>query len=118
MRRTGPQGLTVAMPLAVRLGDPWLACAVRLWLDRRVPFPRPSNACSNFDDGVGWTFFDLTTLHDEFADEPGSVVEADFYHAGILLPMRDEDIVDKVTASALLLHDVLLGLRMLTDLIL
>lgn len=67
-----------------------------------MQFPRPSNACSNFDDGVGWTFFDLTTLHDEFADEPGSVVEADFYHAGILLPMRDEDIVDKVTASALL----------------
>ena len=60
-------------------------------------FPRPSNACSNFDDGVGWTFFDLTTLHDEFRDEPGSVVEADFYHAGILLPMSDKDIVDKVT---------------------
>ena len=74
-----------------------LGCdAVRLWLDRRIIFPRPSNACSNFDDGVGWTFFDLTTLHDEFRDEPGSVVEADFYHAATLLPMSDEAIVDKV----------------------
>ncbi|KAK9843904.1 hypothetical protein WJX84_000707, partial [Apatococcus fuscideae] len=70
--------------------------AVRLWLDRRVSFPRPSNACSNFDDGVGWTFFDLTTLHDEFRDELGSVVEADFYHAATLLPMTDEDIIAKV----------------------
>ncbi len=70
--------------------------AVRLWLDRRIMFPRPSNACSNFDEGVGWTFFDLTTLHDEFRDEPGSVVEADFYHAATLLPMSDEEIVQKV----------------------
>ena len=37
--------------------------AVRLWLDRRVAIPRPSNACAGFDPGVGWTFFDLNALH-------------------------------------------------------
>lgn len=70
--------------------------AVRIWLDRKVAIPRASNACSGFDDGVGWTFFDLNALHDEFYDAEHTVLEADFYHAGRLLPMTDDQIVAQV----------------------
>ncbi|MDY6784259.1 MAG: FAD-dependent oxidoreductase [Cyanobacteriota bacterium] len=70
--------------------------AVRLWCDRKVNIPLPSNACFGFDATTGWTFFDLNALHDEYKDEPGSVIEADFYHANQLLPMTDEEIVAKV----------------------
>eukprot|EP00252_Welwitschia_mirabilis_P026450 TRINITY_DN8691_c0_g1_i1.p1 TRINITY_DN8691_c0_g1~~TRINITY_DN8691_c0_g1_i1.p1 ORF type:complete len:552 (-),score=99.64 TRINITY_DN8691_c0_g1_i1:425-2080(-) len=70
--------------------------AVRLWLDRKVTIPKPSNACFGFDDSTGWTFFDLNALHDEYKDEPGTVVEADFYHANQILPLDNEQIVHKV----------------------
>lgn len=70
--------------------------ATRLWFDRKVNVPLPSNACFGFDPTTGWTFFDLNALHDEYQDEPGSVIEADFYHANQLLPMADEQIVAKV----------------------
>lgn len=70
--------------------------AVRLWLDRKVNIPKPSNACFGFDTSTGWTFFDLNTLHDEYKDEPGTVVEADFYHANQFLPLKDDQIVEKV----------------------
>jgi uncharacterized protein with NAD-binding domain and iron-sulfur cluster len=70
--------------------------ATRLWFDRRVDVPLPSNACFGFDPTTGWTFFDLNTLQDEYRDEPGSVIEADFYHANQLLPMEDGEIVRKV----------------------
>lgn len=70
--------------------------ATRLWFDRKVNIPLPSNACFGFDATTGWTFFDLNDLHDEYHDEPNSVVEADFYHANQLLPMSNEQIIDKV----------------------
>ncbi len=70
--------------------------ATRLWFDRKIPIPRASNACFGFDNTTGWTFFDLNVLHDEFRDEPGTVVEADFYHANQLIPMEDEQILAKV----------------------
>lgn len=70
--------------------------ATRLWFDRKVPVPLPSNACFGFDNTTGWTFFDLNALHDEWQQEPGSVIEADFYHANQLLPMSDEQIIAKV----------------------
>jgi uncharacterized protein with NAD-binding domain and iron-sulfur cluster len=70
--------------------------ATRLWFDRKVNIRHPSNACFGFDPTTGWTFFDLNVLHDEFRDEPGSVIEADFYHANQLLPLSDEQIVEKV----------------------
>ncbi|MGG6267976.1 hydroxysqualene dehydroxylase [Leptolyngbya sp. AN03gr2] len=70
--------------------------ATRLWFDRKVHVPLPSNACFGFDNTTGWTFFDLNALHDEFRNEPGSVIEADFYHANQLLPMDDADIIAKV----------------------
>lgn len=67
--------------------------ATRLWFDRKLAIPRPSNACFGFDATTGWTFFDLNALHDEYRDAPGSVVEVDFYHANQFLPLEDEEIV-------------------------
>mgnify|MGYP002785084275 CR=1 FL=1 len=70
--------------------------ATRLWFDRKVSVPLPSNACFGFDTTTGWTFFNLNDLHDEWRNEPGTVIEADFYHANQLIPMDDEQIVAKV----------------------
>lgn len=70
--------------------------ATRLWFDRRIQVPLPSNACFGFDATTGWTFFDLNTLHDEWRQTPGSVIEADFYHANQLLPLEDAQVVAKV----------------------
>jgi uncharacterized protein with NAD-binding domain and iron-sulfur cluster len=70
--------------------------ATRLWFDRKVSVPLPSNACFGFDRSTGWTFFDLNALHDEYRDAPGSVIEADFYHANQLLPLSDEQVIAKV----------------------
>ncbi|MCD8487522.1 MAG: FAD-dependent oxidoreductase [Desertifilum sp.] len=70
--------------------------ATRLWFDRKVPIPLPSNACFGFDSTTGWTFFDLNALQDEYRNELGSVIEADFYHANQLLPLSDEQIIAKV----------------------
>mmetsp|Transcript_16290 Transcript_16290/g.41068 ORF Transcript_16290/g.41068 Transcript_16290/m.41068 type:complete len:276 (+) Transcript_16290:2-829(+) len=71
--------------------------ATRLWFDREVKMPYSANPVWGFDQGVGMTAFDMRTiqapLHD---DEPGSVVEVDFYHAGKLLGMSDDAIVAKV----------------------
>ncbi len=70
--------------------------ATRLWFDRKVTVPRPSNACFGFDATTGWTFFDLNALHDEYKDELGSVIEVDFYHANQLLPLDNEQILAQV----------------------
>jgi uncharacterized protein with NAD-binding domain and iron-sulfur cluster len=70
--------------------------ATRLWFDRKVKVPLPSNACFGFAPTTGWTFFDLNALHDEFASATGSVIEADFYHANQLLPMSDRDVIAMV----------------------
>ncbi|AHJ28617.1 FAD-dependent oxidoreductase [Nodularia spumigena CS-584] len=70
--------------------------ATRLWFDRKIDIPRPSNACFGFDATTGWTFFDLNALHDEYKNEPGTVIEADFYHANQFLNMSDADIITKV----------------------
>lgn len=70
--------------------------ATRLWFDKKVAIPRPSNAAFGFHKTTGWTFFDLNALHDEFRYETGSVIEADFYHANQYLAMSDRDIVEMV----------------------
>lgn len=70
--------------------------ATRLWFDRKIDIPRASNACFGFDATTGWTFFDLNALHDDHRNEPGTVVEVDFYHANQLIPMDDAQIVSKV----------------------
>ncbi len=67
--------------------------ATRLWFDRKINIPLPSNACFGFDETTGWTFFDLNALHDEYRDEPGTVVEVDFYHANQFIPLSDEEII-------------------------
>ena len=40
------------------------------------------------------TFFDLNSSQDEYKNEPGSVIEVDYYHANQLLPLSDEQIVE------------------------
>jgi hypothetical protein len=71
--------------------------ATRLWFDREVDIPYTANPAWGFDKGVGMTFFDIRTIQAPAHDEaPGSVVEVDFYHAGRLLGMTDEAIVEKV----------------------
>jgi uncharacterized protein with NAD-binding domain and iron-sulfur cluster len=70
--------------------------ATRLWLDRKVDIPLPSNACFGFHPTTGWTFFDLNALHDEYHDEPGTVVEADYYHANQLLALDDDQVLRQV----------------------
>ena len=70
--------------------------STRLWFDRKIQIPRASNACFGFDTTTGWTFFDLNALHDEFRDEPGTVVEVDFYHANQFLPLDDDEILNIV----------------------
>ncbi|MEB3293414.1 MAG: FAD-dependent oxidoreductase [Synechococcales bacterium] len=70
--------------------------ATRLWFDQKITVPLPSNACFGFAPTTGWTFFDLNHLHDEFEDAPGTVIEADFYHANQMLPMSDRDMIKLV----------------------
>ncbi|MEM9135725.1 MAG: FAD-dependent oxidoreductase [Cyanobacteria bacterium P01_F01_bin.42] len=70
--------------------------AVRLWFDRKISIPKPSNACFGFQPTTGWTFFDLNALHDDYRDQSGSVIEVDFYHANQYLPMTDDAIVQMV----------------------
>ncbi len=73
--------------------------ATRLWFDRKIDVPLPSNACFGFHSTTGWTFFDLNALHDEYRNEPGSVIEVDYYHADQLIPLDDEQILPQVQAN-------------------
>ncbi len=70
--------------------------AARLWFDRKIDIPLPSNACFGFHQTTGWTFFDLNALQDEYKNEPGTVVEADYYHANQLLNLSDEQVLPLV----------------------
>lgn len=70
--------------------------ATRLWFDRKVYIPKPSNACFGFHPTTGWTFFDLNALHDQYRHAQGSVVEVDFYHANQYLGLDDEEIIPLV----------------------
>ncbi|KKJ00986.1 hydroxysqualene dehydroxylase [Prochlorothrix hollandica] len=67
--------------------------ASRLWFDRKLTLPRPSNACFGFEPTTGWTFFDLNALQDEYRDAPGSVIEVDFYHANQFLALDDRELL-------------------------
>ncbi|MGB7084224.1 MAG: FAD-dependent oxidoreductase [Phormidesmis sp.] len=70
--------------------------AARLWFDRKINIPLPSNACFGFHETTGWTFFDLNALHDEYKSELGTVVEVDYYHANQLLNLSDEQVIPLV----------------------
>jgi len=75
--------------------------AARIWLDRYIEVENPANVLSRFSNlrGAGGTFFMLDQLQpDEVAlwggDEPqGSVLSCDFYNAGAIQTLSDEDIV-------------------------
>jgi len=73
--------------------------ATRLWCDRKIDIPLPSNACFGFHQTTGWTFFDLNALHDEYRDDPGSVIEVDYYHANQFLHLDDAEILPLVQAN-------------------
>jgi len=76
--------------------------ACRIWLDQYVATDTPANVLSRFESlrGAGGTFFMLDQLQpDEEAlwggEKPqGSVLACDFYNAGAIIPLSDEDIVD------------------------
>ncbi|KAH9625840.1 hypothetical protein KSS87_004847 [Heliosperma pusillum] len=72
------------------------ALSVKLRLDRKINIPKPCNVCSGFDAIIGWTFFDLNAIYEEFENEEGTVLQADFYHANAFLPLNDEQISAKV----------------------
>ncbi|RVW38507.1 Zeta-carotene desaturase [Vitis vinifera] len=69
---------------------------VKLQFDRKVNIPKAVNTCSGFDDSCGWTYFDLNAIHDEYKDDPVTVLQANFYHANELLLLKDELIAAKV----------------------
>ena len=76
--------------------------AVRLWLNETVRTRTPANVFSKFEAlrGAGGTFFMLDQLQNDdpqllWGDDEvqGSVLACDFYNAGGLLPLSDEEIV-------------------------
>lgn len=75
--------------------------STRIWLDKAVPTRTPANVFSRFEElrGSGGTFFMLDQLQENNSDlwggeEPqGSVVACDFYNAGALMSLSDEDII-------------------------
>lgn len=84
--------------------------SARLWFDRAVPTRTPANVFARFATlrGAGGTFFMLDQLQADDADalwgdeEPqGSVVACDFYNAGGLITMTDEDLVKLLTEDLL-----------------
>jgi len=84
--------------------------AVRIWFDKTVPTRTPANVFSRFSElrGAGGTFFMLDQLQEGNEaelwgdDEPqGSVVACDFYNAGALLTLSDEEIVRILTEELL-----------------
>lgn len=73
--------------------------ATRIWFDRRINTRFPANVLAGFEPDCGATYFNLTELQDEYKNEPGTVIAADFYGASRLLPLSDEDIIRKVQAN-------------------
>jgi hypothetical protein len=90
--------------------------STRIWFDRVVRTRTPANVFSRFEQlrGSGGTFFMLDQLQgntdalwgvegERNGSETmrGSVVAADFYNAGALMSMKDEDIVKVLTEELL-----------------
>ena len=87
--------------------------AVRLCFAGKRRLPHPSNVVGS---GVpaslpatGWTFYGLDALHDGFSAEEGSVIECDYYHAGPLLPLSDDDVVATALEGLHLLLPAIFG---------
>eukprot|EP01082_Thalassiosira_pseudonana_P014694 g13229.t1 g13229 contig8:204756-207023(-) len=89
----------------------------RLWFDRKIETRSPANVFSRFDAlrGAGGTFFMLDQFQEDhmselWGEDPnedtgneyrGSVVACDFYNAGGLMSLADEDIVKILTDELL-----------------
>ncbi|CAI0468909.1 unnamed protein product [Linum tenue] len=71
----------------------------KLWLDKKVNIPNPSNACSATDESFGWTFFHLNALRDEYKDCPHTVLQADFFNASEFVPLNDDDIAKRIISN-------------------
>lgn len=77
--------------------------SVRLWLDTKVHTRTPANVFSRFNAlrGAGGTFFMLDQFQEGNEDAlwgndevQGSVVACDFYNAGRVINLSDDDIID------------------------
>lgn len=84
--------------------------SVRIWLDQIVPTRTPANVFSRFPElrGAGGTFFMLDQFQQDNLEElwgqdtpQGSVVACDFYNAGALLSLPEEDLL------SILMNDLL-----------
>lgn len=94
--------------------------STRIWFDKIVPTRTPANVFAKFEElrGAGGTFFMLDQLQgntpelwgessnrdeeeSEITDARGSVVACDFYNAGALMAMSDEDIIKTLTEDLL-----------------
>mmetsp|Transcript_19831 Transcript_19831/g.24456 ORF Transcript_19831/g.24456 Transcript_19831/m.24456 type:complete len:622 (+) Transcript_19831:121-1986(+) len=90
--------------------------STRIWFDKKVPTRTPANVFAKFEAlrGSGGTFFMLDQLQEDnpslwgevdgtTVDEEsrGSVVACDFYNAGAVMSMSDEDIIKILTEELL-----------------
>jgi hypothetical protein len=90
--------------------------STRIWFDQVIPTRTPANVFSRFEAlrGAGGTFFMLDQLQEngpelwgeqveqESKSQPyGSVVACDFYNAGALISLSDEDIIKVITTELL-----------------
>jgi uncharacterized protein with NAD-binding domain and iron-sulfur cluster len=105
----GMQGVIGSSPDLARLPEFSKAASLRgidvistrIWLNKLVPTRTPANVLSRFEElrGAGGTFFMLDQLQENNSalwggEEPqGSVVACDFYNAGALMCLADEDII-------------------------
>jgi uncharacterized protein with NAD-binding domain and iron-sulfur cluster len=76
--------------------------SVRIWFDKFVPTRTPANVFAKFEElrGAGGTFFMLDQFQNENLSDlwgndkvQGSVVACDFYNAGALLALPDDEIL-------------------------
>ena len=83
--------------------------STRIWFDEVVETRTPANVFARFEElrGSGGTFFMLDQLQGNTeelwgGDEPqGSVVACDFYNAGGVMSMSDEDVIKILTEDLL-----------------
>lgn len=72
--------------------------ATRIWFDQFLPTRFPANVLANFES-CGATYFNTTEMQGKSDGDPGTVISADFYGASALLPLSDEEIVNKVYSN-------------------
>ena len=83
--------------------------STRIWFDKIVPTRTPANVFSRFEAlrGAGGTFFMLDQLQENNPalwgnDTPeGSVVACDFYNAGGVMSLSDDEIINVLTKDLL-----------------